>query len=265
MLRAPLVLFLLWIAACCCCCNAFSVIGLTSSTTKPNVGASSDSLQLLLLWGVIRPESVDFDFDVGQGGVRLATESVVKLSGKVIHKPGSADPNVSELIRYSNLAPVDDKIVQKALAAAAGATIIATGRGTERYQDPGSTTEAIVIHAPSDAVRDCLVGAGSAMPFDTVVVNFCGGDDAQVLEVMEAIRQLVLALDVATKAKISFHSISHSNFPLSSSAVTIIGLSEGASTGGLEGVERAIASGELYFRDGKYYTLVEQDINPAIA
>lgn len=236
-------------------CNAFQIATPSVTTTR----RSPSSLN-----AVIRPESVDFDFDVGQGGVRLAEESVIKLAGKVVHKPGSADPSIKELIRYTCLVPVDEKVVMAALAKS-GATIVATGRGAELYKDPGDTAQDVVIYAPLDAVRDSLAGAGSAMQADLVVINFCGGDDAQVLEVLSAIKQLVLALDVATKAKVTFNSISHTTFPKGSSAVTVAVLPEGASTGGLEGVERAIAGGEVYFRDGNYYTLVEQDINPAVA
>jgi hypothetical protein len=222
---------------------------------------------------VIRPDSVDFDFDVGQGGVRLAEESAIKISGKVIHKPGNAEPTISELTRYTQVQPVDEKIVLDIMKQT-DATILAAGRGNELYKDPGSSTEQVIIHSPADAVRDALMGAKSAMKCDTIVMNFCGGEDAQVLEVLSAIKKMVLDLDVATKTNISFNSISHSIFPKGTSAVTVVAISQSDDVSSDEepksnsrtgGIERAIQSGEIYFRDGIFYTLLEEDINPAIA
>ena len=229
------------------------------------------SQRRIQLYGVIRPESVDFDFDVGQGGVRLAEESVIKIAGKVTHKPGNADPTISELLRYTQLTSVNEQTAMT-LMNQMGASILAAGRGTELYKDPGSTTEQIILHAPTEAVRDALIGAKSAMQSSTIVINFCGGEDAQVLEVLPAIKKMVLDLDVATKAKISFNSISHSTFPLGSSAVTVVSLPQSdessddtTKSNSLSSVEQAIATGEVYFRDGIFYTLLNEHINPAIA
>jgi hypothetical protein len=103
------------------------------------------------------------------------------------------------------------------------------------------------------------------MEFPTIVLNFAGGDDAQVLEVLDAVKDIVLDLDVATRAKILFNSISHSTLPPTSSFLTVVGLPDEVTTGGLRNVDRAVASGEVYFANGKYFTVIEEDINPAIA
>ena len=223
--------------------------------------------------GVIRPESVDFDFDIGQGGVRLAQESVIKITGSVAHKPGSAEPKITNLLRYKQVQTVEnDQIVVNTLQQIGG-TIIAAGRGAELYKDPGTATEQVILYAPIEAVKDSLIGAKSAMQCTNLIINFCSGDDTQVLEVLSAIKRMVLDLDIATKTKISFNSISHSSFPMGTSAVTIISVPETVESEkdnesndqDDDKIMQAIASGEIYFRDGIFYTLLEQDINTAIA
>jgi hypothetical protein len=226
------------------------------------------------LMGVIRPESVDFDFDVGQGGVRLAQESIIKITGSVTHKPGNAEPKISNLLRYRQLQTItNDQMVVNTLQQIGG-TIIAAGRGTELYKDPGTTTDQVILYAPIEAVKDSLIGAKPAIQCTNLIINFCSGDDAQVLEVLSAIKKMVLDLDIATKTKISFNSISHSTFPMGTSAVTVISVPQSHDRGPdatndnnkvVDKITQAIASGEIYFRDGTFYTLLEDDINPAIA
>lgn len=213
---------------------------------------------------VIKSDDADFIFDEGAGGVRLAMESVIKVAGNVKHKPGNAEPIIKELIRYTALIPVKESTVKESLEKL-GATIVCTGSGKELYKDPGQSTEALIVLAPSDAVRDALTGAGSAMNAGTLVVNFAGGDDVQVLEVLDATKQLVLMLDVPTKAKIVFNSISCSEFALGSSTVTVIALPEEISLGGLKYTDKSIATGEVYFCNGVFQTLVEENINTAVA
>jgi hypothetical protein len=208
---------------------------------------------------VIAPQEIDLTFDIGQGGVRLAEESVVKITGTVKHKPGSAQPKIKELLRYNVLTEV-----KEADLPTEGFKIIATGRGKELYKNPGETTEAVVIQSPHDAVRDSLIAAGSAMEYPRIVVNFCGGNDLQALEVLDAIREMVLDLDAVTRSVISFNSISHLSFPKGSAAVTVVGLGEENEAGGLEGAAKALANGEAYFFDGKYWTVSEKDINDAV-
>jgi hypothetical protein len=244
--------------------NAFSTVRLQQQNIERTVSS---------LLAVIRPESVDFDFDVGQGGVRLAQESVVKITGTVTHKPGNAEPKISNLIRYKQIQTIkSDQIVVNALQQIGG-TIIAAGRGNELYKDPGTTTEQVILYAPIEAVKDSLIGAKSAMQSSNLVINFCSGDDAQVLEVLSAIKKMVLDLDIATKTKISFNSISHMTFPMGTSAVTVIAVPEAVENMGVDNkndtvdsnIMQSILSGEIYFRDGVFYTLIDDDINPAIA
>jgi len=212
------------------------------------------------LFSVIKSEDVDFKFDEGAGGVRLAQESVIKITGQVSHAPGKAEPKISDLMRYTSLTAVSESAVDSSPV-----TVLGTGIGVELYKDPGETASADITLAPPDAVRDCLMGVGSALEYDTVHINFCGGNDAQVLEVLAATKEMVLDLDVKTKAKIAFSSISHSSLPEGKSFITVVGLPEDVSTGGLKGVERALASGEVFFCNGQYWTVTDDDINTAIA
>jgi hypothetical protein len=225
---------------------------------------------------VIKSEEMDFEIDVGRGGVRLAQESAVKMVGQVKHKPGSATAQLQDLIRYTDVTLLDEKDVKDQLQTM-GATIVCTGQGKELYKDPGETAEVVVVLAPLDAVRDALMGAGSAMTADKLVINVAGGDDLQVKEVIEALEELVLDLDVPTKAKIHFNSLSHSSFPKLAATVTAVAVAlavalpeegkgkEEASSGGKKGAEKSVAEGEVYFSEGKWYTVVQEDINTAKA
>jgi hypothetical protein len=213
---------------------------------------------------VIKAEDNDFVYDTGAGGVLLAKESVVKISGSVKHKPGQAEPQLKELLRYNKLTMIPESKVQSILQSIGG-KIICFGKGKELYKDPGQGTEAVVILAPSDAVREALTVAGSALDFGNLVINFAGGDDAQVLEVLDAVKQMTLMLDIATKAKIKFNSISYSDLPAVVSSVTVIALPEESSIGGLTGVEKAIATGEIYYSDERFWTTLEEDRNTSVA
>jgi phage gp36-like protein len=200
-------------------------------------------------------------FDEGQGGVRLAEESAIKISGTVKHGPGKAEPDLSDLVRYNKITQVDEASAQSALKDA-GARIASTGRGTELYKDPGETIVGEVILAPMDAAKDALNAAGSLKDATKVVFNFLGGDDLQLLEVLDAMDFMIKdALDINTKAKIYFNSLSHNSFPTESVTLTVVAMDsqvEGAPTKG-------VGSGEVYFHDGKWWTVDENDINTAVA
>jgi hypothetical protein len=246
------------------------------------------------LFGVIRPAEVDFDFDMGQGGVRLAQESVIKLQGKVPVPGGGRgsknspklEPAVSDLIRYTRIVDVDQAMVSAALAQS-GAQIVATGSGKELYQDPGTSTEQIILYAPTEAVKGLLKSLDRAWLSNigktNLVINVCGGDDAQVLEVLSALTLLVQSMldddnAAQTVASVQFHSISHETFALGSSSVTLVAVPDQSSSVTTEDSEtsgtnlnseqasivRAIASGEVYAYQGRYFTLSSLDVNPAV-
>jgi hypothetical protein len=212
------------------------------------------------LFDVIRASELDNAVDEGEGGVRLAIESAIKIIGVVEHKPGSANPKPSNLLRYTQVQQVSEDQIK-----AAPIRIVCTGIGKEFYKDPGETTVKEVTYAPLDAVRDALNAAGSTQDAERLVINFLGGDDLQMSEVLQAAEELVLDLDVKTSAKLSFNSLCYKIFPEEKATLTVVAL-----TGGedgetpLRGVAKSLAAGELYFHDGMYYSVTEEDKTNAL-
>jgi hypothetical protein len=212
------------------------------------------------LFDVIRAAELDNAVDEGEGGVRLAMESAIKIIGVVEHKPGSANPKPSQLLRYTQVQQVSEDQLK-----AAPIRIVCTGIGKELYKDPGETTIKEVTYAPLDAVRDALNAAGSTQDAEMLVINFLGGDDLQMMEVLEAVEELVLDLDAKTNAKISFNSLCHKMFPEEKATLTVAALTSGKDgETPLRGVAKSLAAGEVYFHDGMYYTVTEEDINDAL-
>ena len=211
-----------------------------------------------LLKAVIRGDDLDLDIiDWSQGGVGLAEASVIKIIGTIQHSPGKANPTPTDMIRYTGVREVSsDKL---------NGRIVCTGRGVELYKDPGEGTAKEVTLAPLDAVRDSMQGMGTTQDAAKVVINFLGGDDLQMREVLDACEQMVLNLDVKTGAKISFNSIAYKDFPADQAWLTVVDLPEVSDAQDLRGEEKALAEGEIYFFDGKYYTVIKEDITTAVA
>jgi len=257
------------------------ISGVQAFSLRPFASSKTTALR-----SVIQSENVDFEFDVGAGGVRLAQESAIQVSGTVKHKPTSATSQLIELQRYNKAVKLSESEAQAALDKA-GAKILCTGLGKELFQDPGETVEKTVVLAPKDAVRDALQGAGSAQDYPQLVLNFLGGDELQVTQVLEAAEQMVLALDCKTKCQIQFHSLSDSKLVPdgTSCTLTVVALPfKIAPPGGKQptskegeddtvdtskfadfsSAEKAMAMGQVYFFDGSYYTVVEEDLNTAV-
>jgi hypothetical protein len=257
-----------------------------SSITKPSSSSSSSSSSLSTpspfswrLFEVI--EALDENavpIDPGQGGVRLAQESAIKIVGSVQHKPGQAESLPKDLLRYTRLTSVDfSSSPVQSVWEQTGNVLICSGQGVECYKDPGETTMKEVKYAPMEAIQDSLTNAASAMSSTNLVFNFLGGDDLMLGEVLDAARELVLDLDIPTKTKIRFNSLCHTTIPAGTCTVTVVSVGQNhnnkegeeadatISNSFVSDVDKAIAAGELYLRDGVYYTVVESDINPAVA
>lgn len=237
----------------------------TSPLTHRPTQSTTTTATTALDMSVIRGEDENATpFDVGSGGVRLAEESAIKISGDVKHKPGSANPKPSELSRYKKLQEVPESLLN-------GLKIVCTGRGKENFADPGEGTTKEVTLSPLDAVRDAtLNNLGTAQDVDALAINFLGGDDLMITEVLNAVEQLVLNLDVKTSTKITFNSLCHTSLPLGESSLTVVGMSKTSSgsddeKGTLRGAEASLANGEVYFRDGTYFTVTKEDIEAAVA
>ena len=245
-----------------CLVDGFSPSLPTTSASTPK---SSSRLH-----DVISPDGrTAADIDFGQGGVRLAQESAIKIVGSINHSPGKASAETSNLLRYTDLRQINDgqskvaSILEQAYGGSA--RIVATGQGVELYKDPGETVIKEIFFGPMEAVKDAFSSAASAMEYEKLVFNFLGGDDLIAGEVYDAAEELVIMLDIATKAKVEFNSLCHKSIPSETCTVTVVGLpSAGAEAAGT-GIEKAVASGEVYSRDGVWYTVVEEDINEAVA
>lgn len=239
---------------------ALTVSGAAAFVPRTPSRSSSPNWQL---YEVIRGEVVQSEpIDTGLGGVRLAQESAIKIAGEVRHKPGSAEARPNDLIRYTQLTTVDESKVNGVFGKIGG-KILATGQGVELYKDPGDTLEAIVKLGPMEAIKDAANGAASAIDETTLVFNFLGGDDLIMTEVTDATNELVVMMDIATKAKITFNSMSHSSIPMGTCTVTVVAIGESEEK--FFGVEESIAAGEVYGRDGVWYTVDKANINTAVA
>ena len=237
--------------------SRLSVLLLVCRTAAFSISRSSTTV----LWssletGVIRGIQQDEEIiDFQQGGVRLALEQVVVVDA-TIH-PGT-EPELVGLQRYTTWKEVSQDMLT--------GTIVATGRGLELYADPGTTTIKSVQYAPDDAMKDAMATlAGSAMDFDAIHINFCGGDDLQVFEVLEACQTFVLNGNVNPKAKVFSHSLSYKELAMGEATVTIIGIKDQASnneaTAALTGAAKTVAQGQVYWAKGKYWTVEEENIN----
>ena len=68
-------------------------------------------------------------------------------------------------------------------------------------------------------------------------------------------------LELDSKTKVAFNSISFADVPNNECSVTVVS-SEGK-TGGLSGVDESIARGEVYSMGGEWYTVSEEDVTTA--
>ena len=145
-----------------------------------------------------------------------------------------------------------------------GCKVICSGMGKELYYFPDDSAryeDKVIKLAPEEAAKDALSRASSASDAKYVVVNFLGGDDLIYGEVKDACDLLVDELEISDKAKITFNSVSFTDFEEGVCSVTVIA-SDGQS-GEDGGVEQSIGRGEAYIYDGKWYTLTKEDITTA--
>jgi len=232
------------------------VTSLDMSTTASNIKSS-----------VIYADDSDFQFDPGQGGVRLAQESALMLSGKVATKKKGAEATPSQFTRYTQLTPLTEAQVQDVLTGKQGGVLMGVGSGKELYKDPGNGSDQVIELAPLEAARDLLntlSAKGSLDDSMDYVVNILGGHDMQVLEVLNALEQLRENLFSSSKVSLSFNSLSHESFPLEQVTMTLVGLPADASASAFreKDGDNAIAQGRVFFQDGNYCTVAEGDLNP---
>jgi len=227
---------------------------------------SSSSSSPSALFEVIRADVVEQEFDTGLGGVRLAQESSIKISGEVRHRPGNAEARALDLTRYTQLTPIEVSKVQD-IFGMMGSKILATGEGKELYRDPGNSIESFIQLAPLEAAKVAVNTAASAIGESTIIFNFLGGDDLILGQVLDATNEAVVNMDVATKAKVFFNSMSDSSIPADVCSVSVIavGDKESESSSSRSGIDDAIAAGEIYSLGGKWFTVDKANMNNDIA
>jgi len=157
----------------------------------------------------------------------------------------------------------------KATMESSGVTLICTGTGKEMYKDPGSATEAEITFAPVEAARNALSSTPSASLSNAkaVVLNFVGGDELILNEVLEGAVELIDGLDIGDDGcMVNFNSLCHSSFPVNMASVTVVATKGEAASGGDEGegVAGSVGGGEMYFQQGKWWTVVKEDVNSAL-
>ena len=206
-------------------------------------------------WAVIRPEDDDDEWDLTKGGVLLAMDSAVKATGAV--SGGSAD--ATKLLRYGKLTEASDADVDAALAAS-GSAVVCTGTGAELYKDPGLSTVEEITLGPMDAVAKALSSSPNVAALSgakKVVINFLGGNDLMMEEVLDAAGLLAQNMGDAAPSKMTFNSISHKDIADGTASVTVMAAGGGDADGALG---EAVANGEAYFYQGKWYAVLDENI-----
>jgi hypothetical protein len=243
--------------------SSFSV---TPCKTRSSTHITSGSTSSSSLHTIIRGEDVDAQpLDENEGGVGLALRSAIKISGKCIKEQCDAQ----ELLRYEKMQELDRSVAQSIMEKS-GCNLLCTGMGKELYQDPGTSVryeDKIVKLAPLEAAKAALAAvstsASALLDSKYVVINFVGGDDLIIGEVLLACDMLVQELNLLDNkaTKVMFNSISFKEFADETCSVAVVACAGNAV--GLEGVDENIAKGELYVYDGKWYTVAEGDITTA--
>ena len=206
-------------------------------------------------WAVIRPEDEDEEWDLTKGGVLLAMDSAIKVTGTV--SGGSAD--ATNLLRYGKVTEASDADVNAALASS-GSAVICTGTGTELYKDPGLSTVEEITLGPMDAVAKALSSSPNVAALTgakSVVINFLGGNDLIMEEVVDAANALVQNMGDSAPSKMKFNTVSHKDIADGTASVTVMAAGGGNADGALG---KAVSNGEAYFYQGKWYAVLDEDI-----
>jgi len=212
---------------------------------------------------VIKPETDDDDvWDLSLGDVGLAMESAVKIGGDIDLESGEA--KAINMMHYAKPTEFDFEADAKGVMDKFGVTLVCNGLGKELYKDPGKSTAFEVAHAPSVAARAALssVSNASVSKAKSVVLNFLGGNDLMWAEVLDACSLVVDGLDISDGAKVTFNSLCHKDFQDQICSITVMAASGEARDEevALSGVSKSVAAGEMYFYQGKWFTVTDEDL-----
>lgn len=112
-----------------------------------------------------------------------------------------------------------------------GVDILCKGTGKQILEDVGR--KANIVLAPSDAVRDAL-SINEAMDSssggdESIVLNFLGGDDLKIFEVIDAVKLMMEGMEMSkSDPKVTFNSLSDNSFPSEVCTVTAVSVNGGA-------------------------------------
>ncbi len=215
--------------------------------TSVNVGAFSPSIvstpssSSTRLQGYIAADSSDEVVDEKAGGIGFAMDNIIYISGDV-DKKGNAVAR--DMKHYSKISPCD--------ISSMNADVIGKGDGIEVYEDPGLSTNKSITLAPIDAVEGMLsdLNQGTSLDGKKVLINFAGGDELMVHEVLDGVQKSVVGIEsMNVKNKdVEFRSISDDQFPVDKCGVAAIAVSDSAS------------EGNIFYIGGEWYTVSEDDV-----
>jgi len=179
-------------------------------------------------------------FDPKAGGVGFAADNAILVSGTV-DKRGSAI--AKDMKHYS-------KVVKSDIGTAT-VRVICKGEGQEIYLDPGMSTEKSITLAPLIAVKNALNAIESSSQDDKtgkIYINFAGGDDMMVHEVLNGVQQMVSALELSSNT-VEFRSLCEPSFAVEQCGVAVVAV-DGESQ----------SEGQIYYNEGEWYTVSEDDL-----
>jgi len=202
------------------------------SPMLPQFSVSKYVLKTQLCLG-IESDQAEEELVIDDSIVSLTLNTASVMSGTV--EGGVPVPN--NFKRFNEISPLSNP---------EGVAILCKGEGTENYVDPGESTERIVTLAPLEAASQAL-GTVEAAPSNVkkTFVNVAGGDDLMVHEVLDAVKLLTSELEGSS---FEFRSLCHDSFPLMKCGIAVVAATDDS-------------NGEVYWNGGKWWTLLEKDLN----
>jgi len=186
------------------------------------------------LYAYIEADDNEDGLDPKGSGLGLALDNGISISGSVDSK---GTPIAKGMKHYS-------KVIKSDISSL-GAKVLCKGEGLEIYQDPGLSTEKSITLAPHNAVKDALSAIESQDKDGKIFINFTGGDDLMVHEVLEGVQMMVEGLSLSTN--VEFKTLCEPTFPMDKCGVAAVSVSDDS-------------NGQIYYNGGEWYTLAEEDV-----
>mmetsp|Transcript_16629 Transcript_16629/g.20322 ORF Transcript_16629/g.20322 Transcript_16629/m.20322 type:complete len:260 (+) Transcript_16629:281-1060(+) len=192
------------------------------------------------LFGYIAADSSDEVLEFKEGGVGFTEDNAILMFGKVDRK-GSAI--ATDMKHYSQVSSLGD------ISKLSGVTVLCKGSGNELYENPGLGTEKKIILAPLEAVSKSLESMeNSGEKSKKVSINFTGGEDLMVHEVLEGVQRLVSGMDISSSS-VEFRSLCDSSFPSEKCSVVALSFAGGSDT-----------TEDIYWHEDQWWTLSEENL-----